>query len=145
MRAEDHRVTRAALAIARRPHPPQQELVAAQPHERVVEGGEALFLLQLFPRAGVHLPAHALDVEQLFRKIQAVGFEADVLDVVIPSRMLAKSGQRGVSAGFRTQPAAFLHQETLVKFAHIVARRDSVATRAIPSAIDPVPATVPRI
>ena len=51
----------------------------------MIKTGDALARLQLFPGAGIDLPANALSIEKIFGKNKAWRFQTEVFYVVIPS------------------------------------------------------------
>src|SRR4051812_46729633 len=98
MQAHHHGIALAALAIAGRPETAEEDLAGALPKEHVLEGGKVLRRIELFPGAGIDLAADAVDVENDFGVVQTVGFEAEILDVIVPAGVFAESGQADKTA-----------------------------------------------
>src|SRR5262245_56532783 len=101
MRADDHRIAGPALAVAGRPKAADQNLPRSMPDKDVLELRQPLRLVQLLPRSAVDLPADTLHVKKEFRLSQAAGFQAQILDMIVPARMLAKSAKEDLLVGAR--------------------------------------------
>ncbi len=70
------------------------------PEKIVAEGINALVRVEFFPCAGIDVLVDALEVEEAFDGDEVVGIEADVVDVVVPARMLSEGGEMDGGLGF---------------------------------------------
>ena len=93
MGADDQGILRPILSIARGPDSSGQESVAALPEKDVLELREPSGAIQSFPFAGVYLASDAIHVEDLLRQQEAFRLESDIVDMVVPSGMLAKGAK----------------------------------------------------
>ena len=97
---EDHGVLGAAFAVAAGPEAAEDEVVGLVPEESMVEAIEALVGGEVFPGGGVDVGADALDVEEAFDGDEVVGFEAEVVDVVVPAGVFTEGGEIEARLGF---------------------------------------------
>src|SRR5829696_6083613 len=118
MRANDHRIARSPLSVARRPHAANDDLIATLPEQDMLEGGKALRFIQLLPCAGIDLPTDALDVKTRFDVHQAFAFQTQIFNVVIPTGMLPESREKDLAAGRRAHLPHIFRQELSVEVAH---------------------------
>jgi hypothetical protein len=58
---------------------------------------DLLILVELFPSPGTDLAAGAVDVQMLFRGHETFGLKADIIHVVVPTRMLAKRSKENLA------------------------------------------------
>jgi hypothetical protein len=91
--ANDHRVLRAAFAVGGGPEPADDDVFEAAPDEDVLELLDLLVFAELVPGAGVDVAGDALDVEDALGIDELLGLEAEVINVVVPSGVLAESAQ----------------------------------------------------
>src|SRR6267142_1838631 len=117
MKTDDYRIALAAFAVARRPKAPNEELTGTLPKKNVFERGKLLRRLKPFPRARIDLSTDPVYVEQCLGKNEAFGLQPQVLDLIVPSRMLAKDGQPGVTAT-QAETASVFKQKLFEEFAH---------------------------
>src|SRR5438045_9637168 len=111
MDANDHRIAGSSFAIARGPHFAGEILPRALPEKVMIEFLEPLSRFELFPGAAINLAADSFDIKHPLGKIERLGLEAEVFDVVVPAWMLAEraKGQR--------RPAQFLEEKAFYELA----------------------------
>src|SRR5260370_41140377 len=81
------------------------------------ESRQLLLRIQLFPGARIYLSANTIYVKQSFGRIQALGLEAQVLDMVVPTRMFAE-GRQACVLPRGAKSARIFEQEFFEKVAH---------------------------
>ncbi len=103
--AEDHGIFVAALAVDGGPEAAGDEGAAFgggghMPEEIVAKVGERLGGIEFFPGGGVNVLIDALDIEETFGGDEVVGFDAEIIHVVVPARMFAEGGEIDFGSGF---------------------------------------------
>ena len=119
VRAYNHRISCPALAVTRRPHAADEKLPGTLPKEEMREGRDLLAGVEFFPGAGIDLPADTLHVKERLGVNEALGFQPQVLHVVVPARVLAKRAQKDLARRSRPQLSNIFQQKFFVEVAHI--------------------------
>ncbi len=83
------------------------------------EGRDLLAGVEFFPGAGVDLPADSLHVKERLGVNEALGFQPQVLHVVVPARVFAKRAQKDLARRRSPQLPHIFEQKFFVEVAHI--------------------------
>ena len=118
MQANDHWVSFASFAVARRPEAANQNLARTLPDKKMLEALELLSQVELFPGPGINLSADAFYIKDGFGEVETFSLQAQILDMVVPARMFAEGGQAKV-ASIDTQSSSIFQQKFFRKVAHL--------------------------
>jgi len=116
--AQDHRIAFAFFGVARRPHPPDDNVSACSPQEQVIEAGQTLSFVELVPPSRIDVAADALCVKEALDANEEFRFEAEIVHVVVPARVFAEGAQEHPYGIFLIILLVGLLEEALKKWCH---------------------------
>src|SRR5271165_2507003 len=111
LNANDHRESCAALTVARGQDCSDQSLFFPSPDETMIELKGLAGLLELIPGARGKLACDPLRVKKLLRYDERFRFESNIIDMIVPIRMLPEPGNMH-------PPMQLVSEENLEKARH---------------------------